>query len=166
MRRRKPQGEIAESMSVPGAPLRDDTSATRKRLAPWDRIKFLLLLLLVWWVLVWSPMGNPDMSFRDALLTEVRSGAWVFVLMGLEAIRQIHYLISEHWAGYHRFWTVKFFGGFERVTHRRLSPWTRFRLWRLFVLLVWLVILAVVLSKFLKTSPVLALFQAPALLWH
>jgi cell division protease FtsH len=166
MRRRRPQAEIAESMSVPGAPLRDDASATRKRLAPWDRIKFLLLLVLVWWILVWAAMGNPDMSFRDALLTEVRSGAWVFVLMGLEAIRQIHYLISEHWAGYHRFWTVKFFGGFERVTHRRLSPWTRFRLWRLFVLLVWIVVLALILSKLLKTSPVLALFQAPAVLWH
>jgi cell division protease FtsH len=166
MRRRRPQAEIAESMSVPGAPLRDDASATRKRLAPWDRIKFLLLLVLVWWILVWAAMGNPTMSFRDALLTEVRSGAWVFVLMGLEAIRQIHYLISEHWAGYHRFWTVKFFGGFERVTHRRLSPWTRFRLWRLFVLLVWIVILALVLSKFLHTSPVLALFQAPVVLLH
>jgi cell division protease FtsH len=167
MRRRRPVADIPEAMNQTGARPGDDTRGTRKRLAPWDRIKFLLLLVLVWWIVVWAAMAsNPLVSFKDALRIEVRAGAWVFVLMGLEAIRQIHYLISEHWAGYHRFWTARFFGGFERVTHRRLSSWTRFRLWRLFVLLVWIVVLALVLSKLLKTSPVLALFQAPAVLWH
>ena len=99
-------------------------------------------------------------------MIEARSGAWVFVLLGLEALRQIHYLISEHWAGYHRFWTVTFFGGFERVTHRRLSSWTRFRLWRLFLVVFWIAVLALVLGKIQKTTPVLALIQAPAAIWH
>jgi ATP-dependent Zn protease len=96
---------------------------------------------------------------------ESRSGAWVFVLLGLEAIRQIHYLISEHSARYHHFWTVSFFGGIERLSHRRLSNWTRFRLWRLCVLFFWVAILALVLSKFLHASPLLALIQAPAVLF-
>src|SRR5262249_56282027 len=95
-----------------------------------------------------------------------RAGAWVFVLAGLEAIRQIHFLISEHWAAYHRFWTHTVFGGTERVTHRRLSDWTRFRLRRLATWILWIVIAAVVTGKVIHTSPVLALLKAPQLLWH
>jgi cell division protease FtsH len=133
----------------------------------WDRLKFLILLALVWWILVWSAMANnPLMGINDAIRTEVRSGAWVFVLAGLEALRQIHFLISEHWARYHRFWTQKVFGGFERLTHRRLSDWTRFRLRRLFTWILWIVIAAVVTGKIIHTSPVLALLRAPQLLWH
>ena len=44
---------------------------TRKRLSPWDRIKFLVLLTLLWWVLVWAAMANnPLVSFNDALRIE------------------------------------------------------------------------------------------------
>jgi cell division protease FtsH len=133
----------------------------------WDRLKFLILLALVWWILVWSAMANnPLMGISDAMRTEVRSGAWVFVLAGLEVLRQIHFLISEHWARYHRFWTHGVFGGFERLTHRRLSDWTRFRLRRLFTWVLWIVIAAVVTGKIIHTSPVLALLRAPQLLWH
>jgi len=134
-------------------------------MALWDRLKFLILLGLVWWILVWSAMANnPLMGISDAMRTEVRSGAWVFVLAGLEALRQIHYLISEHWAAYHRFWTQRVFGGFERLTHRRLSDWTRFRLRRLFTWVLWIVIAAVVTGKIIHTSPVLALLRTPQLL--
>jgi hypothetical protein len=121
----------------------------------------------LWWVLLWSAMANaPSMSFSDALRIELRSGAWVIVLLGLEALRQIHFLISEHWRGYHHFWTVGFFGGMERLTHRRLSNWTRFRLWRLFLVVLWIAVIALVLGKIGQTSPILALIQAPAKLWH
>src|SRR5580693_9925027 len=86
---------------------RDDERPTRKPLPIWDRIKFLLLLILVWFILVWSVMANnPLVGFQDAMRIETRSGVWVFVLIGLEALRQIHFLISEHWAAYYRFWTV------------------------------------------------------------
>ena len=151
----------------PGGRPRDEDRPTRKRLPAWDRIKFLLLLTLLWLILVWSAMAsNPLVSFHDAVRTEVRSGAWVFVLIGLELLRQIHFLISEHGARYHRFWVRGIFGGVERVTRRRLSDWTRFRLWRLVKWVFWIAIIAVVAGKFLKSSPLLALLQAPALLWH
>ncbi len=164
---RRPAADIPAGLRPPGELPASDTRPTRKRLSVWDRIKFLILLGLLWWVLVWSAMAaSPLVSFSDALRIEVRSGAWVFVLLGLEVLRQIHFLISEHWAGYHHFWTVSFFGGFARVTHRRLSNWTRFRLWRLFLVVFWVAVLALVLGKFLKTSPILALIQAPAQLWH
>ena len=97
--------------------------------------------------------NNPLVSFHDAVRIEVRSGAWVFVLIGLEVIRQIHFLISEHWARYHRFWVRGFFGGVERVTRRRLRDWTRFRLWRLLTWVFWIVIIAVVAGRFLTVQP-------------
>ena len=89
-------------------------------------------MIVVWFVLAWSLMANdPLVGFWDALRTEVRSGWWVFLLIGLEFLRQVHFVISEHSANYHRSWTWTVFGGFERITHRGLSDWTRFRIWRL-----------------------------------
>ena len=144
-----------------------EEGTTRKPLAFWDRIKFLLLLVLVWFILVWSAMANdPQIGFADGVRIEVRAGLWVFVLFGLELIRQVHYLISEHSAAYYRFWTHGVFGGSERLARQRLSDWTRFRLWRLLTWLLWIAVAAVVLGKVIHTSPVLALLAAPALLWH
>jgi cell division protease FtsH len=146
---------------------RDEDRLTRKPLSLWDRIKFILLLILLWFILVWSIMAsNPLPGFSDAALTEVRTGWWVFVLLGLEVIRQVHFLISERSARYHRFWTHTFFGGFERVTHRRISDWSRFRIWRLLVWLFWIAVVAVVVGKIIHTTPILALLRAPQLLWR
>jgi cell division protease FtsH len=140
---------------------------TRKPLSLWDRIKFLVLLGIVWLLLVWSVMANdPLVGFSDAVRIEVRTGWWVFVLAGLELIRQIHFLISEHWRGYYRFWTVTVFGGMERVSRRRISPWTRFRLGRILTWVLWIVILAVLIGKIIHTTPILALLRAPQLIWH
>ena len=168
MRRRRPVAESPEGLTNQPAGLPGNGAhGTRKRLSLWDRIKFLLLLGLLWFILVWALKANdPQVPFSDALRIETRAGAWVFVLLGLEALRQIHFLISEHSARYHRFWTVTFFGGMERVSHRRLSNWTRFRLWRLCIIAFWIVILAFVLGKIRQTSPILALIQAPAAVWH
>ncbi len=140
---------------------------TRKPLGLWDRIKFLVLLGVIWILLVWSVMANdPLVGFSDAVRIEVRTGWWVFVLAGLELIRQIHFLISEHWRGYYRFWTVTVFGGAERVSRRRISPWARFRLGRILTWVLWIVILAVVIGKIIHTTPILALLRAPQLIWH
>ena len=48
---------------------------------------------------------------------------------------------------------------------RRFSDWTRFRLARVLKLLAFVVLLSLVLAKVLDTSPVLALFEAPALIF-
>jgi len=146
---------------------RDEDRLTRKPMSIWDRIKFLLLLSLVWFILVWSAMANdPLVGFSDAMRIEVRTGWWVFILLGLEFLRQVHFIISEHSAGYHRFWTWVVFGGFERLTHRRVSDWSRFRVWRLLTWLFWIAILAVVIGKIIHTTPILALLRAPQLLWR
>ncbi|MFB4315675.1 AAA family ATPase [Actinomadura sp. 21ATH] len=141
--------------------------ATRPRQAAWDRGKYLLLLTLVWFVLVWAAMAdNPLLPFTDAMREQSRAASWVIALFGLELVRQVHFLVSERWAGYHRFWTHRVFGGFERFTHRRFRPWTRFRVWRATVWALWIAVFAVVAGKILDTSPALALFEAPRLLWQ
>jgi cell division protease FtsH len=156
-----------EGLRPPDGRPRDDDRPTRKPLPIWDRIKFLLLLILVWFILVWSVMANnPLVGFQDAMRIESRSGVWVFVLIGLEALRQIHFLISEHWAAYYRFWTVKFFGGVERTTHRKMSDWTRFRIRRLIGWIFWIAVVAVVAGKVTHTNPVSALLSMPSYIWH
>jgi cell division protease FtsH len=156
-----------EGLRPPGEQQPNAERPTRKPLPIWERIKFLLLLALVWVLLTWAVMANnPLVGISDAVRIEVRAGAWVFVLMGLEALRQIHFLISEHSAAYHRFWTHTVFGGFERLTHRRLSDWARFRIRRLTTWVFWIVVAAFVIGKLIHTTPLLALLRAPQLIWH
>jgi cell division protease FtsH len=161
-----PPGVPDEMRSSAGRP-RDDERPTRKPLPIWDRIKFLLLLVLVWFILVWSVMASdPLVGFVDAMRIEVTSGWWVFALIALELIRQVHFLISEHWAGYHRFWTKKFFGRLDGTTHRRLSPWTRYRMWRVAVWVFWIAVVAVIAGKVTHTNPAVALAHMPSYIWH
>ena len=70
MRRRRPVADTPEGLNAsPSAPLADASRETRKRLALWDRIKFLVLLAIIWWVLVWSEMASFHgvITFSDAL---------------------------------------------------------------------------------------------------
>ena len=155
-----------EGLRPPGGRPRDEDRRTRKPLAFWDRVKFLLLLTVFWFILLWATKsGNPLVTWSDAFRIEARSGAWVLVLIGLEVLRQIHFLISEHWAGYHYFWTHRVLGGTERVTHRKLSDWTRFRLWRLITWVFWIAVLAVMLGRVKHTTPLDALFNLPGYVW-
>jgi ATP-dependent Zn protease len=144
-----------------GLDARTDRPA-RRRLAPWDRIKFLLLFGALWFFLVWSDMAaNPLVSFRDAWLTRTETTRWLIVVIGLELLRQVHVLVAERWGAYNRFWTDRFFGGLERFTQRRFSPWMRYRLARVVRWLVLLAVLAVVLGQIYDVSPVVGLFKAP-----
>ena len=159
--------EHHEGLRPPGEAPHPDDLPTRKRLPVWDRVKYLLLLTLIWFILVWAAMAdNPLLPFVDAMREQARAAMWVFVLIGLELIRQIHFLISERWSRYHLFWKHRVFGGWERYTHRRFSDWTRFRLRRAFIWVFWIAVAGFVLGAIIDTSPVLALFQAPALLWQ
>jgi len=161
---------MTDSFLRPESPPAPDSSPspreTRKRLPTWERVKFTLLLALLWLALVWASMAdNPLLPFRDAAREQLRSGRWVFVLLGVEILRQAHFLISEHWSAYHRFWTNSVFGGMNRMARRRMSDWTRYRIRRMLIWVFWIAVFAVVAGKALGTSPILGLFQAPALLW-
>ncbi|OLT10365.1 hypothetical protein BJF78_29110 [Pseudonocardia sp. CNS-139] len=108
---------------------------------------------------------NPLLSFGDALLIQVVDSQWLLWLAGLELLRQLHYFVSERWSGYHLFWTHKVFGGWDRLLRRNLSDWTRFRLTRLVNIVLFVTLFAVVAGQILETSPILALFQVPAMLY-
>ena len=141
---------------------RDEDRLTRKPVGPWDRTKVLFLLLGLWSIMVWTAMAdNPILPFRDAVRQQLRSGAWLLVLAGLEVMRQVHYLISERSPRWHAFWTNRVFGRLNERTER-MNSWTRFRIARVFRATVTIVALALALGKLFDTSPVLALFEAPA----
>ncbi len=138
---------------------------TRKPLAWWDRIKFLLLLNALFFVLVWNeylriePLGTWNTAMTNVSVAQ----RWLLVLIGLEFLRQVHFRISELSAGYNTFWTDRVFARWNRWTSRRFSAWTRFRLMRVIMVVFWVIVIAVVLGKVIGASPVVALFQAPAL---
>jgi cell division protease FtsH len=162
----RPLGRAWRVLQPPPGQFRQDELLTRKPLAVWDRVKFLLLFTLLWFILVWSVMASdPIIGFRDALATEVQTGWWVFVLFALELLRQIHYVISEHSVGYHRFWTYHFFGGVERASQRNLAPWTRFRLKRVLLWVFWIAVIAVIAGKVTHTNALDALAQMPRYIW-
>ncbi|HEY3980138.1 MAG TPA: AAA family ATPase, partial [Streptosporangiaceae bacterium] len=151
----------------PSSRPRAEDRLTRKRLPLWDRIKLLLMLGILWLVLVWTVVadGGPQKFsslFADAWRTEVRNARWLIILIGLEVLRQIHFVVSEHWAGYNQFWVRGVFGGTERLTRRKFSDWTRFRLWRAFTWVFWIAVLALILGRVKHSSPIVALVSVPA----
>src|SRR6201998_4108285 len=94
-----------QGLSYEGGRPREEDILTRRRLSLWDRSKWLILLVVIWLLLVWSLMANnPLIGFVDACKIEAQIGWWVFILIGLELIHQIHFFISERSAAYHQFW--------------------------------------------------------------
>ena len=53
-----PPAAGSAGLPPPGGRPRDEDRPTRKPLPVWDRIKFLLLLTLLWFILVWSVDGQ------------------------------------------------------------------------------------------------------------
>jgi ATP-dependent Zn protease len=139
---------------------------TRRRALPWDRIKIGLLLVFILAVSYSARVNAPFTTPGDALREIWSNQWWLFVLVGLEALRQLHYLIAERSAGYNRFWTDRFFGGMERTVDKRVSPWTRFRLGRYVRIVVVVLLVGMMIDYFVDdvTSPVTALLQAPRIL--
>ena len=164
---------------------RDDERATRKPMAGWDRVKFLILLSGVWLFQVWAMMAKSaqgaaarraqdaetgllqgpyeGLSFIEAAFRSFRS-VWIF-LIGLELARQGHFLLAEHYPRYHRFWQDKVFGAFNRRVGKT-NDWNRFRLGRAVKWVFWLIVFDLILAKALDLSPAVALFQVPLLIFQ
>lgn len=142
------------------APAADDR-ALRKRLPLFDRVKYLLLIVVLFLVMVWAFMAQFSVGFGEAANQVVYANPWLWVLAGAEFLRQVHFLISERWAGYHRFWTKYVFGATDKWYRRQFGDWTRFRIARVAKLLLWVVVLALVLGAIYQESPFTAIFRAP-----
>jgi cell division protease FtsH len=139
---------------------------TRKPLVFWDRSKFLILIVVLFGLLVWNeylriePLGGWGDAFRQIFNTQW----WLVALGALELVRQLHFVVTEHSARYNRFWNARVFAKSNHFVEHRFSAWTRFRLKRVFLIVFWLIVIAIVLGKAIDSSPFTALFQAPALL--
>ncbi|HEX2068684.1 MAG TPA: ATPase, partial [Actinomycetota bacterium] len=144
---------------------RDEERRTRKPLAMWDRIKILVLLLGAFAVLAWAEYAEGIEPLGVAFALTARAHAWLLVLAGLEFARQLHYLISERSARYHRFWTQRIFGGFARRTGR-MNDWNRYRISRALKWILFLVIFDLVLARFTGESPAVALMKLPGYIWQ
>ena len=157
----------AQVTPAEGGRPRDEDILTRRKMSFWDRSKWLLLLVLIWLLLVWSLMAdNPLIGFADACRIEVRDGYWVFILAGLELIHQLHYFISEHSAGYNQFWMRRIWGTWDRFSERKISAWTKFRISRVISWIVIIAVVAIITGKIIHTTPLLALLRIPQIVWH
>ena len=144
---------------------RPSERTTRAHASWWDRIRFLVLLAILWvcgLAVVWTtsvhPLGGP---FSDAVRIALHDYAWIIWLAVLELVRQLHYLIEEHSPGYYRLWEKKVFGGFASTTGN-MDPWVRYRVARAFKAFIILLALSMFLGRFFHTEPVwLGIVEAP-----
>ncbi len=146
------------------APSRDEPR-TRPRMIFWDRIKVLVLLsLIIVMSAAFRQARVPIMGWGEAFSEQLRAKWWVLGLMGLEAVRQLHYVISEHSAAWNLFWQDKVFGGWERMMSK-LNPWSRYRIQRSVKLVAFIGIAGLIASYMWNTSFVEALVTAPTRVW-
>jgi cell division protease FtsH len=156
-----------QGLTYEGGRPREEDILTRRPIALWDRIKWLVLLAILWLLLVWSLMAdNPLVGFLDAVRIEAQLGWWVFVLAGLEIVHQAHFLISEHSARYNQFWIHKVWGRSERLSESKLSAWTRYRIGRIIRWVIVIAVIAILAGKIMHEAPLTALVLVPSIMWH
>lgn len=130
----------------------------------WDRAKWIVYILGIWFILVWGNMSlNPGVPLVAAILHELRVAWWILLLALLELVRQWHYLVCETSVAWNRFWSEKIFGRFDKFTNG-FSDWRRHQASRILKIVLFLVLLSIVLGDLFHTSPYTALFQLPAAL--
>jgi ATP-dependent Zn protease len=156
---------IVQSIDRPSRP-RPSERETRAPSAGWDRVKFVVLLAFLWvcglaivWTTTVHPLGG---SMAEAIRIALRDYAWILVLMGLEVLRQLHYLLEERSKRYYALWQRRLFGGMSRRLGR-MDDWTRYRVSRAFKYAIVLFALSVFLGRIFHTDPVwLGIVDAPS----
>jgi ATP-dependent Zn protease len=145
--------------------LDDREPRTRPKLMFWDRIKVLVILgAFVAMTAAYLQSKVPIMSYGEALQDQLRAKWWVLILMGLEVVRQVHYLVCERVSGYHLFWQRKVFGGWDRRMGR-LNPWLRYRLQRFVKVGVVALLLMLLLAWKWDTTLWGAISEFPGNIW-
>jgi len=142
---------------------------TRKPLVPWDRLKFIVLIAGVWFIVVWFKMANdPILGFSDGARQQLQLtsgiGRWLVLLLAIEVIRQLSFLVAERSRAYYRA-SNAVFSRSEQVTHR-MSDYTRFRIARAIKWLIALAIVAIIAGALTQSSPLLGLFHIPGKIAH
>lgn len=138
---------------------------TRRPLTLWDRTKFLLLFAGIWCVLAWNLyIEDPNITLVDTVIERLREGRVWLVLFTAETLRQFHFLLSENWPRWHRFWTESVFGAVNRRIEA-MNDWNRYRIGRVLRAVLALTVLAFVLAEITGTTPTEALFELPRTIW-
>ena len=149
-------------MSVHQPVIDDREPLVRPKMFFYDRIKVLVLLaIFIGLATSHQKTDVPLMTWGEALRDQLRAKWWVLILAGLEVIRQIHNLISEHSQRYNQFWQKKVFGGWERRMSR-MKPYSRFRWSRLVKRLMFFAVLGIFLGSLWGLGPIQALAEAPS----
>ena len=88
---------------------REDERTTRSPLHWWDRTKILLFLAALFFFFVWmETSNNPLMPVSEAFRTTFRLKWWLPALFGIELLRQLHFVLAEHWSAYYFWWKRRF----------------------------------------------------------
>ncbi len=133
----------------------------KKRRPFWLRSRLLIFMAALWGVLFWYALSSdPLLSVHDGLIQTWNGKWWLTVLFAAELVRQVHYLVSEHWGLWNHFWADKVFGGLSRRT-LRFSDWARYRAKRIFTVVLLIAAVAVIAGAALDESPITALFSLP-----
>ena len=134
---------------------------TRKPRSVWMRSRLLILIAAVWGLLFWYALSSdPLLSVHDGLVQTWNSKLWLAVLFAAELVRQIHYIICEHWGAYNHFWMDRVFAA--NRPKGRMSDWARYRAKRIFTILILIALAAVIAGAAFDTSPIQGLFLIPS----
>ena len=134
---------------------------TRKPRSLWMRTRLLILIAAVWGLLFWYALSSdPLLTAHDGLVQTWNSKWWLAVLFAAELIRQIHYIVCEHWGAYNHFWADKVFAA--NRPKGRMSDWARYRAKRIFTVLILIALAAVIAGAAFNTSPIQGLFLIPS----
>ena len=125
-------------MAAPHIPPPDDrVPKTRRKMMFYDRIKVLLVLSIILGFLIAKYHAEiPIISWGEAARNQIAAKTWILTLMGIESVRQLHYVASERSKGWNKFWSHTIFGGWDRFWGRR-NPWLRYRMARIVKGLIW-----------------------------
>jgi len=142
-----------------------ESKQTRRRSAPWDRLKFIILLAVLIGFVLSSKVNAPFTSFGEAVqeMWAENFGRFLLVALPLEFLRQLHYLLAERSSAYHGLWSDRLLGGVERQAHKRFKPWTRFRLARYVRVIIYLLVIGTIVDFFSDdvAGPVEAVVSLP-----
>ena len=156
--------QLTDGLTDVGSRIRDEDRTTRKPLAPFDRLKLLMLWLGLWGMQIWAALvENPLQTLNDAAyyVTASGLGRFLILLTLIEGARQLHFVIAEWNARYYAFWQ-SLFARNDRFT-QRFSPWTRFRVARVTKWIVSVYAIAAVVGSFVNLDPFETIIRGPQL---
>ncbi|HXW79668.1 MAG TPA: AAA family ATPase [Acidimicrobiales bacterium] len=134
---------------------------TRKPRSLWMRSRLLILIAAVWGLLFWYALSSdPLLSVHDGLVQTWNSKWWLAALFAAELVRQIHYIVCEHWGAYNHFWMDRVFAA--NRPKGRMSDWARYRAKRIFTIIIAIGLIAVIAGAAFQTSPIQGLFLIPS----